>query len=200
MRKRIFWLPIITFFLAAFLIFAGQNLNINQLTAAGFLLLGITAILVGIQVIWTKEAFFLPSGRQAARRRAEQYSGLSAQLWGVFFLLAGLGASVAALAALVNPAAAQTFLEQFLDTPAGWGTLLAGLGVFVSLYGLTRLLAGSAAVSRTVGTRLKDLGYRGVGALSLLVGLVLIGLGLVLILAPDVLLTWIEQVIPQAGS
>jgi hypothetical protein len=196
MKERLSWLPIITFFLAFGLMFAGQNLNIFQLTTAGFLFLGITAILAGIQVIWTKEAFFSPSGSQSVRRRSEHYSGLSAQLWGVFFLLAGVGASLASLVAMLNPAAAQTFLDQFLDTPAGWGILLAGLGVFVSLYGLTRLLAGAAAVSRKFGGRLRDLGYRGLGALSLLIGLALIGLGLVLILAPDLLLTWVEGVIP----
>ena len=196
MRQRLSWLPIITFFLAFGLMFAGQNLDIPRLTAAGFLFLGITAILVGIQVIWTKEAFFLPSGDQASRGRAEHYSGLSAQLWGVFFLLAGLGASLASLAALLNPAAAQTFLAQFLDTPAGWGALLIGLGIFVSLYGLTRLLAGAAMVTLTFGARFKDLGYRGLGALSLLIGLGLLILGLALILAPDLLLTWVKKAIP----
>lgn len=196
MKKLWTWLPVMTFFLAAGLVYVGQQFDVARLTAAGFLCLGFTAMLAGIELIRTRKAFFLPGGRNAAGQRAERYSGLSAQLWGVFFLLLGVGASLAAAAAFFNPERAQTLVDQLLETPAGWGVLLAIFGVFLGLYGTIRLLAGSAAVGRTWQSRLADLGYRGLGGVLLLAGLGLVALGLLLIVAPDLLGAWAAQLFP----
>lgn len=196
MKKLLTWLPIVLFFLAAGLMFAADRLTLPALAFAGLILLGFSALLSGIGVILTRQAFFLPSGTQSLRRRAESYSGLAAQLWGVFFVLVGGVFILTGLVALRMPDQALAIVERALDTPAGWGVLLFGLGVFVALYGLTRLLAGSASVSVGLQVRLRDMGYRLFGGVTLLLGLALVALGFTLITSPETLAGWIRQWFP----
>jgi hypothetical protein len=196
MKKLLGSLPLVTFLLAALLMFAADRLSQPALTFIGLMLLGFSALLSGVQVIVTRQAFFLPTGRQSLKRRAESYSGLAAQLWGVFFVLFGLICVLAALAGLFAPEQAQAVVDQALETPAGWGVLLTILGVFLSLYGLTRLLSGSASVSTGFQIQLRDAGYRLFGGVCLLLGLALVALGLTLITSPEMLNDLIRQWIP----
>lgn len=195
MKKVWTWLPLFLFFLAGGFVFVGQRLGGTRVIAAGFLCLGLAAVIAGLEFIRSKQAFFLPSSR-TGRRRSESFSGLPAQLWGVVFVLAGLGVGLAAMAAIMAPEAARAWLEQAMDTAAGWGLLSLILGVFLGLYGLIRLLGGSGWAQSGLYSRAANVGYRGMGGLFLVLSLLLVGVGLLLLLSPDTLLGWVEQTIP----
>lgn len=147
-RKQLQRLPLITFIASALFMFIGVQFSLPRFTFLALLFIGVTALLVGIQAIFTKEVFFLPTGEHARRRRSELYSGLTAQLWGVLFLLFELGFVIGGAAAIFIPEQAQATIDRLFESAAGWGLLLTLIGVLVSLYGATRLLAGAAAVSR----------------------------------------------------
>jgi hypothetical protein len=170
-------LQIITFAVAAILVAAGTWSDIEPLMAAGFLVLGVTALLAGGEALVTGRAFFLPGGPHAIRSRSEYYSGLPARLWGVFFLVAGAGVIVASTFALARPGELRGFIDRALGTPSGAGAGCVVFGAFVSLYGVIRLTGGGAATARSLGMRLRHVGYRVFGALVLLVGVGLIALG-----------------------
>lgn len=193
MKKLLIWVPIILFFGAAGLMAAADQLALPALTFAGLVLLGLCAVLSGIQVIITRQAFFLPSGDQSLRRRAESYSGLAAQLWGVFFVLFGLIFILAGLIGFGRPERVMALIDQSLETPAGWGVLLFTIGVFVALYGLTRILAGSASTGTGIQARLRDIGYRMFGGLALIFGLLLLALGFILLTSPEILTGLMEE-------
>jgi hypothetical protein len=197
MKKQLSWLPIILFFAAAGLMFAADRLALPALTFAGLTLLGLTAVISGIQVIVTRQAFFLPTGDQSLRRRSESYSGLAAQLWGVMFVLFGLIFILIGVIGFGNPEGAFGFVEQALETSAGWGALLFIIGVFVTLYGVTRILAGGAHTSgSSTRLRLRDMGYRLFGGILLMVGLLLLALGFILFTSPETLTGLIPQWFP----
>jgi len=173
--------------IAVLLMFIGVQFSLPSFTYLSVTFIGLTALLAGIQVIVTKEAFFLPHGEQALRQRSELYSGLAAQLWGVIFLLFGLGFVLGGATALFIPQQAQATVDRLFETAAGWGILLLVIGLFVALYGLTRLLAGVAAVGSRTRLRFHDVGYRLLGGFLLLLGMGLAIIGILLLISPETL-------------
>lgn len=194
MKNKLSWLPILLFFLAVILMFAADRLGRPGLRYAAVFVIGVTAVIAGIQVIITREAFFLPSGRNSLRRRAESYSGLAAQIWGMIFVLFGLIFIGIGVIGFSNPERGFSFVERALETAAGWGILLIVIGVFVTLYGATRVLAGGAHTSSSSAwLQLRDIGYRLFGFVVLVVGLLLLGVGYLLFTSPETLTGLLEQ-------
>jgi hypothetical protein len=195
-KNLLSWSSIACFVLAAVLTFAGTQLKLPVLTHAGILSLGGAALAAGIQVILTGEAFFLPTGAQSLRRKAEHFTGLAARLWGVFFLLFGLVLSFAGLGGMFLPGRTESLIRSALDTPPGWGILSLVLGAGGILYGLTRVIGEGGRYEANALTRLRDAGYRLFGLLCLLMGVGLAGLGLILVFAPGPLSYWLENLLP----
>ena len=196
MKNLLSWIPILLFFGAGGLMFAAERLAMPALTFGGLILLGLCAIVSGIQVIITRQAFFLPSGRDSVRRRAESYSGLAAQLWGVMFVLFGLIFMGIGLLGIRSPGQVFAYFEQALETSAGWGALLFTIGVFVTLYGATRILAGDASTGSDFQVRLRDIGYRLFGGAALFFGLLLLALGYILFTSPEMLSGMVQEWVP----
>jgi hypothetical protein len=194
MKNKLSWFPVVLFFLAVILMFAADRLGLPALRFAAVIVIGLTAVLSGIQFIITREAFFLPSGRDSLRRRAESYSGLAAQIWGLIFVLFGLIFIGIGVIGSANPEGGFSFVERALETATGWGVLLMVIGVFVTLYGATRVLAGGAHTSgASAWLQLRDMGYRLFGFVVVVVGLLLLAVGYLLFASPETLTGWIEQ-------
>lgn len=189
--KRFQWLLFITLIAAGVCSFIGIRFSLPPFNFLALILLGITSLLAGIQVVVKKEAFFLPRGERASRRRSELYSGLAAQLWGIIFILFGLGLLLGGAAALFIPEQAQATVDRLFDSAAGWGILLIVLGVLAGLYGLTRLLSGAAAVSRRMVWR--NAGYRLLGGFLLLLGIALVAVGVLLLTSPETLVEFLMR-------
>jgi hypothetical protein len=172
--------------LAGGLAFAGQQFSIPFLTNLALHCLGLMMVLVGGEFLVTKRAEFAIGGWVYIQAR-ETFKGLAAQLWGVLFLGLGLLVILVTLAKWLVPAAAGSFWSRLQGTPTGAGLALAGLGLAACLYGLIRLLAGSAGVDLGRLTSLSNLLDRLAGGVVFLLGLGLIFLGVSLVIAPGVL-------------
>jgi hypothetical protein len=196
MKDLLFWLEIALFAAACLLAIGGQRLQQPSLIMLAVMVFGVLAVVLGAEVFVKRRASFL-SRRAGHVTGSEQYSGVAAQIWGIFFVLAGVLCILAAIAGLLMPDRAQAVIEQALETPAGWGMLAVVAGTFLGLYGLTRVLAGGAATVRGLTERLRDTGYRLFGALCLLVGLGIVALGLMLILSPEMLAEPLRRWLPQ---
>jgi hypothetical protein len=192
MEQFLFWLKIGLFALACILMFAGERFHLPALIFLGTMSLGILSLFLGVEVIIKREASFR-TRRAESVIGSESYSGCAAQVWGFMFILFGLGLALGALAGLIQPQQARTALERALETPLGWGILSAILGVFIFLYGLARILAGGAAISKNAWSGLRDAGYRMFGGLCLLFGGGLIGLGLILITSPETIIEYLQH-------
>jgi hypothetical protein len=197
MRQLLFWSEIVLFALTCLTIFAGQRLGMPPLTFLGVLFLGVLAIVLGVDVIVRREASFR-TRRAGLVTGSQQYSGVAAQIWGIFFVLAGIGCILAAVTALLMPDRAQEFIDRAFETSLGWGLLATIIGVFLSLYGLSRLLAGGAATVSNLSGRMRDAGYRLFGGACLIIGVGLVALGLTLAFSPETLDAFISRWLPQS--
>jgi hypothetical protein len=172
--------------LAGVLAFAGEQFSIPFLTNLALLCLGLMMVLIGGEFLVTKRAEFAIGGWVYIQAR-ETFKGLAAQLWGIMFLSLGLLVILVTMAKWLVPGAAGSFWSRLQGTPTGPGLALVGLGMAACLYGLIRLLAGSAGVDLGRLTPLSNLFDRLAGAVVILLGLGLVFLGVLLIIAPSAL-------------
>lgn len=105
--------------------------------------------------------------------RRESYSGLSARLLGVIIFLFGAGLIVFAVWDWFTPDNAGELLGEFVKSKRGLGVFLMVFGFFTSLFGLIRLIAGSAhnPEQRSAWT---DFGFRLRGLITTVVGILLL--------------------------
>jgi len=76
-----------------------------------------------------------------------------------------------------------------------WGVLLLLLGTFAGIYGIIRLIAGSAVAGTGFIAGVNNMGDRFLGGLALLFGVGLVLFGLALIFAPGVLTAFFKGLV-----
>jgi hypothetical protein len=113
--------------------------------------------------------------------RRENFSGLPARLFGIMIFLFGAGVTLYAFLEWTQSGTAGEYLAGLVKSSRGWGILLITFGFFTLLFGLIRLIAGSAhrPEERSVVT---DVGYRARGVINVVVGLVALAGGVWLML------------------
>ena len=133
---------------------------------------GAFAVLLGIETFVNGEIKMF--NRLYSRR--ENYSGLPARLFGVIIFLFGGGVSFYAILEWTSPGAAGDYLSGLVGSSRGWGILLVIFGFFTLLFGLIRLVAGSAHRPEE-RSGLVDFGYRARGLVNVVVGVALLVAG-----------------------
>ena len=178
------------FLLAGGLALLGQRLSLPLLVKLGLFCVGLMLVIMGGELIMTKRAEFILGGFAYAQG-IETFTGVAAQLWGVMFLGLGLALTVGILAQWLVPDVVNGWYSGLVGTNTGLGLALCVLGVFVGLWGTIRLLAGSAGLELGRMTRLSNLVDRIGGGIALVTGLGLLGVGVLLMVAPGtVTSTW----------
>jgi hypothetical protein len=119
---------------------------------------------------------------------------MPARGWGILFLVFG---GFVGLATLVG---AETFWAWLFGTPRGVGVFLFGSGASAIIYGIIRIIAGTALSGSGLGASVSNFLARLWGVLILLIGLGFVLVGLVLVVAPDVLLTPIHRVLQNVPT
>lgn len=146
--------------------YAAEEFNLPYLIPLAMGLFGLFGIILGIETF--------ASGRiemfNRLYSRRENFSGLPARLLGVMIFLFGAGVTLYAFLEWTNPGTAGEYLAGLVKSSRGWGILLIAFGVFTLLFGLIRLVAGSAhrPEERSAVT---DFGYRARGAVNIIIGL-----------------------------
>lgn len=115
--------------------------------------------------------------------RREHYSGLSARLLGLINLLFGAGILFHTIVEWMILSLANAFPEGLVDTNRGRGVLCLVFGFFILLFGLIRLISGSAH-SPELRSGWVDLGFRLRGLFGGVIGILLSAVGVWLILMP----------------
>ena len=146
--------------------YAAEEFNLPYLIPLAMGLFGLFGIILGIETF--------ASGRiemfNRLYSRRENFSGLPARLLGVMIFLFGAGVTLYAFLEWTNPGTAGEYLAGLVKSSRGWGILLITFGLFTLLFGLIRLVAGSAhrPEERSAVT---DFGYRARGAVNIIIGL-----------------------------
>jgi hypothetical protein len=166
----------------------GNFLSIAFVMHAGFFCICLAIIALGIEMLVTGRAVF-STWPGLSWGHYERFSGLTARLWGVLFLIFG---GFLGLATLIGT---EAFWSSLLATPRGFGILMLGVGASVMMYGVIRIIAGTALGDSGLGAMVSNFLERFWGGLVLLIGLGFALLGLVLIVSPDTLLLPINQVL-----
>jgi len=109
--------------------------------------------------------------------RREYYSGLSARLLGVIIFLFGTGILLYSASEWFQPGKANQFLTSLVESNRGWGILLIVFGFFTPLFGIIRLISGSAH-SPEQRSLWVDLGFRVQGLIGTVFGALLLAVGI----------------------
>jgi hypothetical protein len=158
--------------IAGGLVFLAERMNLPGLTLPAMALFGIFAILLGAgTLIQGRIQMF---DRMYSRR--EHYSGLPARLLGVAILLFGAGIVAYAVMEWMQPGEAGILLADLVNSNRGWSILLFAIGFFTLLFGIVRLIAGSAH-SREERRFLTDLWFRFQGLIGTGAGILLLAAG-----------------------
>lgn len=173
-------------------LYAGKQTGNNLLTSLGLFCFGPILLITGIDLFIRKRLGFQPRRWKAGQY--ELYTGLSAQMWGVYFSLMGIMVMAFALAYGLYPGGPEKFWSDLLGTRLGLGFVLFLIGLMVAIDGVIRILAGTAGhnvgLPANVGNCLERIG----GGIVFLFGMALIGIALILNLAPgivDQLFHWV---------
>jgi uncharacterized membrane protein YidH (DUF202 family) len=113
--------------------------------------------------------------------RRENYSGVPARLLGTIIFLFGVGVTLYSISEWMQPDVAGNFLAGLVASNRGRGILLLAFGFFTLLFGLIRLIAGSAHRPEE-RSGVVDFFYRARGLVNIVVGVLLFVAGVWLML------------------
>ncbi len=162
--------------IAGGMVYVAEEFSLPHLILLAAGLFGLFGIILGIETF--------ASGRiemfNRLHSRRENFTGLPARLFGVMIFLFGIGIALYAFFDWTQPGTAGAYLAGLVNSPRGWGILLITFGFFALLFGLIRLIAGSAHRPEE-GRVTVDLGYRLRGLINVVVGLIALAGGVLLI-------------------
>lgn len=187
-------LPLALFLGGVAIALIGNFLSISIVMKAGFICICLAIIALGIEMLVTGRAIF-STWPGLSWGHYERFSGLPARLWGILFLVFGGFLGVFTAADAIFPGGAEAVWSKFMDTPRGVGIFSLGAGAIAIMYGVIRVIAGSALAGSGLGATVSNFLERTWGGFVLLIGLGFALLGLVLVIAPDILLAPINQVL-----
>jgi hypothetical protein len=173
-------------------LYAGKQARAELLTSLGLFCFGLILLIIGVNLIIRKRLEFqLKKGDIGPH---EVFTGLSAQLWGVYFSLMGLMVIAFAAAYGLFSGGSEKIWSAILGTHLGQGMVLFLIGLLISIEGVIRLIAGTAGhnvvLSEKAGNCLERFG----GGISLLFGLTLVGIGMLLLVAPGLINQFIHKI------
>jgi hypothetical protein len=196
MKERESRLPLVIFLVGVAVALIGNFLSMSIVMKAGFLCICLAIVALGIEMLVTGRATFSAwHGGGYSWGHYERFAGVPARLWGVLFLILGGFLGLFTVAGAILPSGAETIWSTLLGTPLGFGIFLLVVGGTATMYGVIRIIAGTALPGSGLGATVSNFLERIYGGFVLLLGLVFLLLGLVLIAAPDILLTPIDNVL-----
>jgi hypothetical protein len=165
-------------------LYAGKQTRNNLLSSLGLVCFGLVLLIAGISLIVRKRLEFqLKKGDIGPH---EIYTGLSAQLWGVYFSLLGILMMAFGVAYGLYRGGPEKFWADLLGTRLGVGFVLFLIGLMIAIDGVIRLLAGTAGHNVVLPANVGNCLERAGGAIITLFGMALIGCGVVIVLAPGI--------------
>ena len=162
--------------IAGGMVYVAEEFNLPYLIPLAMGLFGLFGIILGIETFTSGKIEMF--NRRHSRR--EHFSGAPARLFGVMIFLFGIGVTLYAFFEWTQPGSAGKYLAGLVESSRGWSILLIIFGFFTLLFGLIRLIAGSAHRPEE-RSGLVDFSYRARGLVNVVVGVMLIIAGVWLI-------------------
>lgn len=162
--------------IAGGMVYLAEQFNKPQLIPIALGIFGVFALILGTETFI--QGKILLFNRLYSRR--EHYSGPPARLLGVIIFLFGAGILTYTAWDWLQPGQAGEFLAGLMGSNRGRGVLLITFGFFTLLFGLIRLISGSAH-SEEQRQALVDAGYRIRGSVNIVIGALLMAAGVWLI-------------------
>ena len=162
---------------------AGIHYRIPSIVAAVCVGLALFAGVSGLRMVVTRTAVIATSDSLDAHK--EYHTGVSAQLYGVLFLMISVPLGAFGIAYWLHggdPPAA--LMDRMLRSPLISGLAIVATGTIIALYGLTRLVPGNETF---VETKIRPFERRLVGGYVVGVGLLIATIGVVRAAAPGTL-------------
>ena len=155
--------------IAGGMVYLAEQFNMPRLIPMGIGLFGLFAVILSMDTFVHGKIELL--NRQYSRR--EYYSGAMARLIAIVIFLFGAGLTLYAGWEWLRPGVPAEYLAGLVQTSRGWGILLFVWGIFVMLFGILHLVAGSGwkKEEREV---VVELGYRLRGLIGLILGIAMI--------------------------
>ncbi len=173
------WLGILEILLVVagfLLVYAAERYSLTFLVTPGIFLVGVGILVGGAEVLLRREVAFRVGEEQGSP--GETFRGAAAVLWGVFFLVLGVGVLVFAAA---RPLGLEAAVGDFLKERPGAAILVGSLG---SLGLGSALSLGSAEERSSLWAVVGSLPRRLFGIVLILLALVGVAVGLLEIVAP----------------
>lgn len=158
--------------LAGGMVYIAEEFNLPYLFPLAMGLFGLFGVVLGIETFASGKIEMF--NRLHSRR--EYFSGAPARLFGVMIFLFGIGVALYAFLEWTQPGTAGKYLAGLVGSSRGWGILFIIFGFFTLLFGLIRLIAGSAHRPEE-RSGVVDFGYRARGLVNVIVGIVLCVVG-----------------------
>ena len=159
--------------IAGGMVYVAEEFNLPYLIPLAMGLFGLFGIILGIETFTSGKIEMF--NRRHSRR--EHFSGAPARLFGVMIFLFGIGVTLYAFFEWTQPGTAGKYLAGLVGSSRGWGILLITFGFFTLLFGLIRLIAGSAHRPEE-SSGLVEFGYRARGLVNVVVGILLLVAGI----------------------
>ncbi len=175
-------------FVGALIFGIGSFLNFDPLNFVGLALFGAGVVFLGFDGIVSEEIVFL----SRIRGISTAFTGLVARAWGAIFVLAGFAILGFAVLSLVRPdfPIGDRVIE-FAQTPLGTSLLMMGYGGVGVLYAFSLLFENG---ERSILSILASVPTRLFGLFVLLTSLGLIGVGILRLVAPQVVESWVQAI------
>ncbi len=181
--KKIVSNPTVAFLIAgALVLMAADQFSFSAAYSIAVGLFGLSALAEGWRLIVYRQGNLV----QVQSGNAH-YADLAAQLWGILLAAGACLLFMLAAAGLLVNGGAEAFWADFLSKPYGWSMLLFVGGGGLGIYGVIRLLENVAWKPKDFKSRMYILGEIFKGGFSILVGVVLFGIGIRMLLASDFL-------------
>jgi len=129
----------------------------------------------GLFAVWLGVDTFVQGRIQLLDRlysRREYYSGAMARLLAIIIFLFGAGVTLYAAWEWFQPGVAGATMARLVNSARGWGIILSVSGFFMALFGILRVVAGSAW-KKEERNGLVDFGFRMRGLIGMIIGLLL---------------------------
>ena len=162
---------------------AGIHYRIPMVVASMCVGLALFSGVIGSRMVVTRTAVLATSDSLDANK--EYHTGVSAQLYGVLFLMLSVPLGAFGVAYWVHGGDfPEALLERLVRSPLISGLTVVTVGTMITLYGLTRLVPGNETF---VETRIRPFERRLVGAYVVGVGVLVAVIGVIRAAAPGML-------------
>jgi hypothetical protein len=163
---------------AVLLLYAGTQLHLPWINSLAIALFGVFLLVNGIGTVRRKRLGFETTRKNFGP--TEVYTGISAQLWGAWFILLSIELFAVAAITVVYSTGNDNIWGELFARLEFWGVFILNIGAMAFIEGVTRLISGSAGYYKGWQNTVVRIG----GIFPFAFGVLLVVAGSLMVVAP----------------